>query len=510
MARRVTRRGIDGLLIALTAGATAFAQADLDAPPRYDGAGYAVLAESLLEGIGYRAIDHPDEPRHAHFPPGYPIFLAILCKVAGPADRAVHLASIACAVGATLAAWRWFRTMYARPVAFALGLALAVNWAWSRAGSGFQSEPLYALLGWTAVWLAAARAGRREKLRGFGIGTALGAAMLTRQVGLVLAFAAFLELYARGRGQALKTAAVAFAVLVAPWVGWSAMVGLEGAGTTQAGLLFRATHGVAATIPDQFLFYVGRIPDALTAPVVEVVTVFGGSPRLRGTAVIWSFAATAVVLAGLATTLKAPRRRLAGLIGLGTLALLVAWPYTEAGRFLIPLIPALLVGAVEGLTRAGRLLGLRSRPVRKWASRLLLLAALPYAVYATATADRRIEAGRTRAFDAACDWLLDDADRFGPVLTRHPGEVYLLTSRKAVEVETSERPGSTDASPDDVAETIRRYGIVYLLVDSDRYARAVASPLERYVRERPRQVREVFHAESGASLVRVFEAASGD
>ena len=32
--------------------------------------------------------------------------------------------------------------------------------------------------------------------------------------------------------------------------------------------------------------------------------------------------------------------------------------------------------------------------------------------------------------------------------------------------------------------------------------------LERYVRERPEQVREVFHAESGASLVRVFEVVS--
>lgn len=508
MARRVTRRGIDGLLIALAAGAAAFAQADLDAPPRYDGAGYAVLADSLLEGAGYRSIDHPDEPRHAHFPPGYPVFLALLCKAAGPADRVVHLASIACIVGATLAAWRWFRTMYARPASFALGLALAVNWAWSRAGSGFQSEPLYALLGWTGVWLAAAKPGSREGLRGFCVGALLGAAVLTRQVGLVLTAAVFLGLFAGRRGRVLKAAIVASAALVVPWIAWSVMVGLERPSQTQAGLLFRAVHGIAATVPGQLLFYVGRIPDALTAPVVEVVTVFGGSARLRGAAVVWSFAATAVVLAGWAATLRDPRRRLSGLIGLGTLALLVAWPYTEAGRFLIPLIPALLVGAVEGLSRAGRLLGLRSRLGRKWASRLLLLAALPYTIYATTTADRRIEASRTPAFDAACDWLLDRAERVGPVLTRHPGEVYLLTSRKAVEVETSERPGAADAAPDAVAETIRRHGVVYLLVDADRYAHAVPSPLVRFVVERPKQVREVFHAESGGSLVRVYEVVS--
>ena len=39
-------------------------------PPRFDGAGYAVLAESLLAGQGYREIDHPERPPHAHYPPG--------------------------------------------------------------------------------------------------------------------------------------------------------------------------------------------------------------------------------------------------------------------------------------------------------------------------------------------------------------------------------------------------------------------------------------------------------
>ena len=66
---------------------------DLSSPPRYDGAGYAVLARSLAEGRGYRAIDHPDEPLHTHFPPGYPAFLALVRTAAGPSAYASHLAS---------------------------------------------------------------------------------------------------------------------------------------------------------------------------------------------------------------------------------------------------------------------------------------------------------------------------------------------------------------------------------------------------------------------------------
>src|SRR3954466_2478395 len=99
---------------------------DFSSPPRYDGAGYAVLARSLAEGKGYRAIDHPDEPLHAHFPPGYPAFMALV----GPSSHAFHLASSLCTVGATLAAWCWFRRMYSGEVALLLGLALAINWIW--------------------------------------------------------------------------------------------------------------------------------------------------------------------------------------------------------------------------------------------------------------------------------------------------------------------------------------------------------------------------------------------
>jgi len=47
--------------------------------------------------------------------------------------------------------------------------------------------------------------------------------------------------------------------------------------------------------------------------------------------------------------MRTPRRRLAGLIALFTLALLLVWPFTEAGRFLFPIVPFLLVGATEAL-----------------------------------------------------------------------------------------------------------------------------------------------------------------
>src|SRR5579883_349830 len=99
--RRMIAMASAGLIAAASALA-ACGQAVWSAPPRYDGAGYAVLARALLEGQGYRAIDHPDRPRHAHFPPGYPLLLAATWRITGISTTAARAASVLCIVGAAL------------------------------------------------------------------------------------------------------------------------------------------------------------------------------------------------------------------------------------------------------------------------------------------------------------------------------------------------------------------------------------------------------------------------
>ena len=131
----VVLAGIAAALIALNT--------DFQAPPRFDGAGYAVLGDAIASGRGYREIDKPDAPRHAHFPPGYPGALALVWLSAGRSVAAAHGFSLLCTVAAVLLAWRWFRTIYGSRTAFVLGLALAVNWSWGRSGGSIQSEPFY-------------------------------------------------------------------------------------------------------------------------------------------------------------------------------------------------------------------------------------------------------------------------------------------------------------------------------------------------------------------------------
>lgn len=105
---------LTGTLLAIVASVSVSWDLDLHAPPRFDGAGYAILAKALLSGQGYREIDRPGAPLHAHFPPGYPAALSSIWLITGPSVLTAHVFSTVCVVVATLAAWQWLGRWNAR------------------------------------------------------------------------------------------------------------------------------------------------------------------------------------------------------------------------------------------------------------------------------------------------------------------------------------------------------------------------------------------------------------
>jgi len=461
---------------------------DLHAVPRFDGAGCAVLGEALASGRGYREINEPGSPRHAHFPPGYPFALAVIWLSFGRSVAAAHLFSAGCTVAAVLLAWQWFRTIYRPRTALILGLALALNWTWGRVGGSIQSEPFYMLWELVAV-LAAVRASRTGSVAaGIGLGLALAGCVLVRHVGVCLIAALLFDLGLRGRWRALASAALAGVMLILPWAGWQAVV----AHNTQAELFVQG--GLAARIAGQAVFYLQRLPDQITGPVVEIGTVFHRSKRLAVLVNLWAAAATGVMIWGWARSLRSPRRRLAGLIAFMTLALLLVWPFTEAGRLLIPIVPMMLVGATEGLAHLMAWAGIK--PPRDWAVRMVLMISVPYAAYAVVTGRAAAQRLTHSDFDSACQWLARAAARPGLVMTRHPGEVFWQTSRQAV------APDSPD--PDAIARQVDGLGIAYLLIDEDRYANEADSPLVRYVRRYPDRAALVWSRSQGRASIQIF------
>ena len=304
----------------------------------------------------------------------------------------------------------------------------------------------------------------------------LASCLWTRHVAAGLALAIVLDLAVQRRWKEAILVAVMTGALIAPWVAWLLKVG--SAGLTQASLLAQSNESWAGRVGLLAAFYVERIPDQIVGPFVEVATRFQGSQWIAISARTWAVLATGLIVSGWLRALRRPRRRLAGLVPLVTLGVLLVWPFTEAGRFLIPLIPFILVGAVEGLAGLLGLLGhwrrvrIRATRLRLFGACLVLALSLPYSLYMLATGRTRAAEASQGDFDAACRWIAVLAARAGPVVSRHPGEVFLRTGRQGLEVSSSERPGDRDADPESIDEIIKRYGVAYLLVDKERYADA--------------------------------------
>jgi 4-amino-4-deoxy-L-arabinose transferase-like glycosyltransferase len=488
------RPALVAILALLIAASHAAMNTSFDAPPRFDGAAYAVLARSLGEGRGYREIEHPDAPRHAHYPPGYPLALAAAWGVTGPSNRVAHAMSVVATAAAAAGFAAWFARPYPIAVAAPLALALAVNWRWGREGGAILTEP--AFLAWTALaLLAASWAGRRrDRIQtGLLVGLPLGAATLTRQVGVGLVVAVVADLLLRGRRRTASGAALAVVMMVLPWLVWARAVGRP----SQLGLV--PSGGFLALIHDQALFYARRVPDQVIGPVVEVGTVF--RPGFSMPATAFAVACSAVVALGWWRLARSPRRRLAGLVPAFTMPILLLWPFTEAGRFLIPLLPMVLVGAVEGLAWIAAIAGL-ARHARRRAAVVILVLSLPYSAYALLGQRARDAEHAQRGFDAACRYLASRDDRPGLVLSRHAAEVFLQTGRMGMGIELMDI--DTNHMID---RLLKDRGVAFLLVDGPRFARAPENPLARLAASLPDLWRLVW---GGPADVAVYEVISDD
>ena len=463
-------------------------QTDFQAPPRFDGAGYAVLAESLRTGHGYRAIDHPDAPEHAHFPPAYPIALAGIWSLFGPRVEVAHFFSLVCTAAAVGLTFLWLLRSVSGVVAFVLTCAVALNWTWIQVGGTIQSEPLFLLI--CALALLTHNWSTHGPAWGGAVtGLLLALATLTRQVGVTLVVALALDLLLGRKPRHMFAMLAAFAALISPWAAWLA----THREATQVGLLPRA--GLQTVIWNNAIFYLRRIPDAIAGPFVESATVY--HPEFAWPATLLAGGVALVVILGWIAAFRSRRRRVLGCVPIITLGALLVWPFTEAGRFLIPLVPFLLVGAWSGLvfiTRCIPRVRARTLVIQNALAVGLLLVSVPYPAYTGVRKLARNDSSMTSDFDAACRWIAASTNRGGPIIVRQAGEAFWLVGKNRKCLAPSSDPAL-------IPDEIRKYKVVYLIDDEQRYSNAARSPISRYVNENPDAVRLVY--ESGA--IRVYE-----
>ncbi len=355
LVRRVTVPA--GLIVAAIVGAIGLSVAWSRALPGvfFDDGIYVLLAQALAGGHGLHYLGVPGAPPAAKYPPLFPLALAAVSylRSGAAAFPLFQLLNVALtAVGAGVFAWYLERGLRF-PRLFAAGVALAA-WitvdAWRYAVIPL-SEPLFTL----ALALALFAAARLEQGRQTAGELALvlltfAVAYYTRTIGVAAIVAAILALALRRRARPAAALALGAALLMLPWLIWSAA----------------AARAVPPDLADVLGPYSGWLtrqlvasPGAFAASFVRSLPPLG--ERLLGT-VLPGAPPLALALLALPVVLVAAyggrdlwRRSPATLLAVALyIAVLALWPFVTR-RLVAPVAPwliLLLAGGFLALARA--------------------------------------------------------------------------------------------------------------------------------------------------------------
>ena len=470
------------IIAASLAGAAVFvttlwARAGAPAGVYIDDGFYAILGRALATGHGLRYIGWPGAPSPAHYPPGYPLLLALLWRLGGSVDAVsrwgawLNAGCLAAAAAFVVAALQ-LRFDLPAWIAAAAAVVGAVATPVLAVSTLLLSEACFLSLVVLALWAADRSAAAPGRI-GWAVaaGAFAGSAALVRTIGLSALAAVLLVALLRRRWRPALAAALGGAVVLVPWI-------LASAGRP---------HGGFGPLEASYGSYLGYLVDGLRSDgpgfVVAVLrknlaTTFGiaaalFSPvRLAGSA--WVAALGVVGALAVAAPVLWRRAPAAALFLALYLGIVLVWPY-DPSRFLWGIWPllvgALAVGSAEGLSivRSGR------RPLALVVP-LAVVAALAWVGYGRSTIQGLVGrawepsqlAGAARA-QAVVSWLEAHAGPDDVVASHYDPLIYLYSGRPTVPVAmvraedyVHPRDGARDAA--DLQAILRYYHPRFLVL----------------------------------------------
>jgi hypothetical protein len=316
----------------------------------HDDGVYLVLAKAIAGGSGYRYLHIPGAPFATHYPPLYPLFLALLLKVAGPFPQSMTVLLLANAALLGLVAWgsaRFAIRQLGWPSAAATVFALvgALSLPLIQLTTLVMSEVMFLALLFPLLLAAEQRAAApRDWLRDAALGAGAGALALIRAHGIVLVLALLLVFATRREWRRAAMVALGALLVLGPWQLWVALhdstlppalrgsygsyLGWLFAGMSQGGVSF-----VARTV--------SRNLGECTAILADRV-----APWSLG-ALRWIPLGFALGLLSVGATRLWRRAPVTALFLAGYVIVTLLWPYAP-WRFIWGIWPLALLTAVEG------------------------------------------------------------------------------------------------------------------------------------------------------------------
>jgi hypothetical protein len=452
----------------------------------YDDSFYVILAKSLATGHGYRNLNLPGAPFATHYPPGYPLLLALLWLI-GPAFPAnLVLFKVANAVLLAVAAGFAFRLGRER---MGLGttpalIATVVGTATTPAlylSSMLLSETMFlALVVPFLLW--AERAASREDAdwrEALALGAAVGVLFLVRSQAIALVGALALVLMMRRRWRDALLASAASIAVVSPWLLWVA-----------------AHDSFPAPMRGDYGSYFAWFTDGLHERGFGMITetlrrnlpdIFGHvahrfqPPTLPLPEALFSIC---VALLGLVGLVRVARRTpVTFLFLLGYLGIVAVWPFAPV-RFVLGvwvLLMLVIASGADALLDDGVPNVSWHLPKVRRARRGSALATAAVLVFGVITYNVRgyqrhwwanTQDLSSRWIAPKLHWIAANTDTSAVIATDHDeGTVYLYTGRHAVPVTTFTavqylEPRSVDAEAATLRELTAYYKPQYLVLSA--------------------------------------------
>jgi hypothetical protein len=406
---------------------------------------YVASALSLAHGTGYRLINYPNPPPANLYPIGYPLLLSFIFRIVPFGVKSIFLARLLNVVGAVL--WvdaarrllnRAVNPLLAAMAALAMGftpLLLEMN---GQIKADIVFAALLVITMVVAVGISPSDTSRQLMLRGVLLGILAASAMLVRTIGFTLVFGVALEMLLRRRWSQLVGFCVAIALSLGPWMLWNFF---HNGGTFHA---YASENAITWQTPiSHFWLLASSTAPTMAFPPLEGLLKHAIAVHLHllEVTMLLGLIITALVILGWALLLR--QRHVVALILGPYMAVVFLW-WFEPTRFVIPVLPLIVFCAIAG---ARAVMGCLTIPTHRTA---LTAAAICIAGGVLVDAGRLVRARRYGNIDGAqaaaewkqmhagLNWLKDNTPTDAVVFTSYPAGVYLLTSRRTLDLNNGE------------------------------------------------------------------------
>jgi hypothetical protein len=398
-----------------------------------DNAVYMNLAQSLVQGKGYKNLNQPGEPGHTQYPPGFPALLGLLMLVFGKSIVMMKFFIMLCGLAAFylfyLITLRVFKENYYLALTAYLLVPLIINY-----NHWILTEIPFLLANLATVYLML-RAEEGKKAYYYPAFLCANFAFFIRSTGIALIGAMLLYLVIRKK---FREALIFLGIFLALFIPWQ---------------IRNSHYSQAGGYLDQFLAKNFYQPELGRIGVVDFLNRIFSNFRLYffsilpqslfyAIAAAWLLFLLGLVNLGLLIYGFIIRRRSWSILEfflIFGLAVLLVWPEIwSSDRFLLPLLPILIIYILVGLTRVATrfkfafpALGFFFVLVNLWSifaqARVSVANNLDYFRgdrYAGYTLDWR------RYFETI-DWVKQNIPKDQVIMARKPEFVYLLSGHKS-------------------------------------------------------------------------------